>query len=146
MRYKSLILLSLTLMSSLYSFSQKSKPNVLFIAIDDLKPYLNFYGFKAVKSPNMDKLSEVSTVFMRNYCQQAVCGPTRASLLTGLRPDRTQVWDLKTLIRDKNPNVITLPQLFKQNGYTTAALGKVFDPRSVDKKHDEVSWSEPYKG
>lgn len=146
MRYKPLLLLSLTLMSSLHSFSQKSKPNVLFISIDDLKPYLNFYGFKAVKTPNLDKLADRSTVFMSNYCQQAVCAPTRASLLTGLRPDRTQVWDLKTLIRDKNPDVVTLPQLFKQNGYITAALGKVFDQRSVDKKHDEQSWSEPYKG
>lgn len=148
MKYKFIAYLSLSLFSltPLLAQDKAQKPNVLFIAIDDLKPYLNFYGFSAVKTPNLNKLAEYSTVFMNNYCQQAVCAPTRASLLTGLRPDRTQVWDLKTLIRDKNPNVVTLPQLFRQNGYTTAALGKIFDQRSVDKKHDEVSWSEPYKG
>ena len=148
MKSKLLAFLCLSFFSFMPVFAQQQpvKPNVLFIAIDDLKPYLNFYGFSAVKSPNLDKLAERSTVFMSNYCQQAVCAPTRASLLTGLRPDRTQVWDLKTLIRDKNPDVVTLPQIFKQNGYTTAALGKVFDQRSVDKMHDEVSWSEPYKG
>ncbi|MBC7653355.1 MAG: sulfatase [Oligoflexus sp.] len=148
MKLKLLVFLGLIFfpLTSILAQEKAQKPNVLFIAIDDLKPYLNFYGFSAVKSPNLDKLAERSTVFMSNYCQQAVCAPTRASLLTGLRPDRTQVWDLKTLIRDKNPDVITLPQLFKQNGYTTAALGKVFDQRSVDKKHDEISWTEPYKG
>lgn len=147
MKSKFFIFLSLILFSLTNGYAQEKavKPNVLFIAVDDLKPYLNFYGYKAVKSPNLDKLAERSTIFMANYCQQAVCGPTRASLLTGLRPDRTMVWDLKTLIRDKNPEVVTLPQLFKQNGYTTAALGKIFDQRSVDKKHDEVSWTEPYK-
>ncbi|WP_304064242.1 sulfatase [Pedobacter glucosidilyticus] len=147
MKPKFLAFLSLSLLSLTAVVAQdKNKPNVLFIAVDDLKPYLNFYGYTAVKSPNLDRLAEKSTVFMSNYCQQAVCAPTRASLLTGLRPDRTQVWDLKTLIRDKTPDVITLPQLFKQNGYTTAALGKIFDQRSVDKKHDEASWSESYKG
>lgn len=148
MKTKFLAILSLHLLclTNVIAQQKTEKPNVLFIAIDDLKPYLNFYGFSPVKSPNLDKLAQRSTVFMSNYCQQAVCAPTRASLLTGLRPDRTQVWDLKTLIRDKNPDVVTLPQLFKQNGYTTAALGKVFDQRSVDKKHDERSWSEPYKG
>ncbi len=147
MKLKFLTLLSINLffLTSVFAQEKLGKPNILFIAVDDLKPDLNFYGFSAVKSPNLDKLAQNSTVFMNNYCQQAVCGPTRASLLTGLRPDRTQVWDLKTLIRDKLPNVVTLPQFFKQNGYITAALGKVFDQRSVDKKHDEISWSEPYK-
>lgn len=121
------------------------KYNVLFIAVDDLKPYINSFGYKAVSTPNLDKLAKSSTIFNQNYCQQAVCAPTRASLLTGLRPDKTEIWDLKTMIRDKNPNVVTLPQYFKENGYVTSAMGKIFDPRSVDKHHDEVSWSEPYK-
>ena len=69
---------------------------------------------------------------------------TRASLLTGQRPDYTQVWDLKTLIRDKVPNILTLPQYFRQQGYTTSGIGKVFDSRSVDKNADEASWSIPY--
>jgi iduronate 2-sulfatase len=145
MNYKLLFSLSLSLMSGLYGFSQKPKPNILFIAIDDLKPNLNCYGFSEVKSPNIDRLANQGTLFSMNYCQQAVCAPTRASLLTGLRPDRTEVWDLKTLIRDRNPHVVTLPQFLKDHGYVTAALGKVYDQRSVDKKHDALSWSEPYK-
>lgn len=121
------------------------KMNVLFIAVDDLKPILGCYGDTTVISPNIDKLASQGTIFTNNHTQQAVCAPSRASLLTGWRPDRTQVWDLKTLIRDRNPNVVTMPQYFKENGYQTAARGKIFDLRSVDKKHDEISWTYPYK-
>ena len=130
---------------TLCAFAQnKSKPNVIFIAIDDLKPMLGCYGETQVHSPNIDKLALSGTVFLSNYCQQAVCAPTRASLLTGQRPDYTQIWDLKTLIRDKVPNILTLPQYFRQQGYTTSGIGKVFDSRSVDKNSDEASWSIPY--
>jgi arylsulfatase A-like enzyme len=121
------------------------KYNVLFIAVDDLKPDLNCFGFSEVKSPNIDKLAGSGMIFTANYCQQAVCGPTRASLLTGVRPDKTQVWDLQTLIRDKNPDIVTLPEYFKSHGYQTIGMGKIFDPRSVDKMADERSWSVPYK-
>ena len=72
---------------------QAKKPNVLFLAIDDLKPMLACYGEKQVHSPNIDRLARMGTLFMANYCQQAVCAPTRASLLTGQRPDYTQGWD-----------------------------------------------------
>ncbi len=125
--------------------TEKTKYNILFIAVDDLKPYINSFGYAEVKTPNLDKLAKMSTIFNANYCQQAVCAPTRASLLTGLRPDKTEVFDLQTLIRDKNPDIVTLPQYLKANGYVTSAMGKIFDPRSVDKNHDEVSWSVPYK-
>jgi iduronate 2-sulfatase len=124
---------------------EKPKYNILFIAVDDLKPLINSFGDKKAITPNLDKLAKSSTIFNLNYCQQAVCAPTRASLLTGLRPDKTQVWDLQTLIRDKNPEITTLPQYLKANGYVTSAMGKIFDPRSVDKEHDAVSWSVPYK-
>ncbi len=119
-------------------------PNVLFIAVDDLKPLLNAYGESRMKTPNIDRLARMGTVFLNNYCQQAVCAPTRASLLTGMRPDYTQVWDLQTLMRDKNPDILTLPQYFRQNGYATTGLGKVFDSRSVDKMLDAPSWSIPF--
>lgn len=121
------------------------KYNILFIAVDDLKPNINSFGFKEVKTPEIDKLAKSSTIFTSAYCQQAVCGPTRASLLTGLRPDKTQVWDLQTLIRDKNPDIITLPQLLLSKGYQTIGMGKIFDPRSVDKMSDALSWSVPFK-
>jgi arylsulfatase A-like enzyme len=122
------------------------KPNVLFIAVDDLKPILGCYGDPLVKSPNIDRLASMGTVFLNAHCQQAVCGPSRASLLTGLRPDTTKVWDLETRIRDVLPDVVTLPQYFKQNGYTAVGTGKIFDPRSVDGQvsDDPSSWSRPY--
>ena len=106
-----LLIVLLTLLVTTPVFSQqKAKPNILFIAIDDLKPILGCYGDKLVKTPNIDRLAKMGTVFMRNYVQQAVCGPTRASLMTGKRPDYTKVWDLKTKMRDINPDILSLPQ------------------------------------
>ena len=128
---------------SSHTFAQKAKPNVLFIAVDDLKPLLNCYGESQMITPNIDRLAKMGTVFMNNYCQQAVCAPTRASLLTGQRPDYTRIWDLKTQIRDMVPNIVTLPQYFRENGYVTATIGKMFDQRSVDKGMDIPSWSVP---
>ena len=138
-------LLLTTLAFSSIGFAQKSaKPNVLFIAIDDLKPDMGCYGNKMVKTPNIDRLAKMGTVFMNNYVQQAVCGPTRASLMTGKRPDYTKVWDLKTKMRDINPNILTIPQYFASQGYSSQGIGKVYDSRCVDKKMDEPSWSVPY--
>jgi arylsulfatase A-like enzyme len=125
--------------------SEKStKPNVLFIAVDDLKPILGCYGNKLVKTPNIDWLAKRGTVFLQNYCQQAVSGPTRASLMTGMRPDYTGVWDLKTLMRDVNPDILSLPQYFISQGYSTQGIGKIYDSRCVDKDLDGPSWSVPY--
>lgn len=130
--------------SGLYAQQQK-KPNILMIAIDDLKPMLGCYGESKIITPNIDALASRGTVFLKNYCQQAVCAPTRASLMTGLRPDATRVWDLKTQLRDMVPNVITMPQHFSQQGYATTGIGKVFDVRSVDKQLDAPSWTIPYE-
>jgi len=122
----------------------KSKPNVLFIAVDDLKPVLGCYGDKIIKTPNIDRLAKMGTVFLNNYCQQAVCGPTRASILTGMRPDVTKIRDLHTKMRDMNPNIVTLPEYFISQGYTTSGIGKIFHPSCVDKKYDPQSWSIPF--
>lgn len=138
-----LLLPALTVSMAL-SAQTSGKPNVLMLAVDDLKPILGCYGDPLVKTPNIDRLAERSTIFTHAYCQQSVSAATRASLLTGWCPDRTQVWDLKTKIRDRNPDVVTLPQYFIGNGYDVAGIGKIYDPRSVDKKQDEVSWSMPY--
>lgn len=124
--------------------AQEKKMNVLFIAVDDLKPILGCYGDKLVKTPNIDRLAARGTVFLQNYCQQAVSGPTRASLLTGMRPDYTRVWDLKTKMRDINPDIVSIPQYFISNGYQTAGIGKIFDSRCVDDELDKPSWSIPY--
>ena len=106
--------------------SAVDRPNILFIAIDDLRPELGCYGNTHVKSPNLDALARGGVVFKRAYCQQAVCNPSRASLLTGLRPDATGVWDLRTHFRTTVPDVVTLPQYFKQHGYTAIGMGKLF--------------------
>lgn len=123
---------------------EKEKPkNVLFIAVDDLKPALGAYGVEA-HTPAMDRLAHEGTRFTNAHCQQAVCGPSRASLLTGMYPDYTRVWDLKTKIRDIRPDIVTLPQHFRSRGYVTAGVGKIFDPRSVDKGLDTLSWTLPF--
>lgn len=124
--------------------SNPEKKNVLFIAVDDMKPLLGCYGDKTAQTPVMDRLASQGALFTNAYCQQAVSGPSRASLLTGMCPDNTKVWDLKTLIRSKNPDVVTLPQYFKENGYHVAGIGKIFDPRSVDSGKDVISWSDKF--
>lgn len=124
--------------------SHAQNKNVLFIAVDDLKPLIGTYGDEWAISPNLDRLAAMGVVFTNAHCQQAVCAPSRVSLLTGLRPDLTEVRDLNTLMRDRNPDIRTLPQYFKQQGYTTIGMGKIFDPRSVDKGLDTDSWSVPH--
>ncbi len=104
----------------------KQKMNILFIASDDLNNDLGGYGHPLVKSPNIDRLSKMGVKFNKAYCQYAQCSQSRVSLLTGLRPDTTQVFDLKTQFRDNIPTVTTLPELFKDNGYYSARVGKIF--------------------
>ncbi len=135
----SLTLLLLLLSGCNSSSSQKNKPNILFIAVDDLRPELGCYGSTAIKSPNIDKLAGEGMVFTRAYCQSAVCNPSRASLLTGMRPDSIRVWDLRTDFRDNVPDIVTLPQYFKQNGYESVAIGKIYHNNIPD----TLSWSEP---
>jgi iduronate 2-sulfatase len=124
--------------------ARAARPNVLFIAVDDLRVELGCYGNAGVKSPNIDRLARRGMLFTRAYCQQAVCNPSRASLLTGLRPDTLQVWDLPTHFRQNRADVVTLPQWFKQHGYFTQNIGKIFHNwRQDDYKGDPVSWSVP---
>jgi arylsulfatase A-like enzyme len=96
---------------------------------------LGCYGVKEIVSPNIDALADRAVTFSRAYCQQAVCNPSRVSLLTGLRPDSAKVWDLVTEFRDTVPDAVTLPEHFKQHGYYTVGMGKIFhnpfpDPQS----------------
>jgi arylsulfatase A-like enzyme len=143
---KFLSILCLIVISNAVIAQQKknTKPNILFIAVDDLKPILGCYGNILVKTPNIDRLAKISTVFNRNYCQQAICGPTRASIMTGTRPDVTQVWNLTTQMRDVNPNLVTLPQYLITQGYETSGIGKIYHPSSAIGGVDPVSWSIPY--
>ena len=120
------------------------RPNVLFIAIDDLRAELGCYGTPHVLSPHIDRLASEGTLFERAYCQQAVCNPSRASALTGLRPSTLGIWDLPTHFRERRANLVTLPQHFKQHGYHTENIGKMFHNWRQDKwKGDPASWSVP---
>ena len=138
-----------------------SARNVLFIAVDDLRTALGCYGDPNAITPNIDRLAEGGMVFQRAYCQQAVCNPSRASLMTGLRPDTIKVWDLKshfrqevpseladlpqfttgTHFRETKPDVMTLPQYFKQHGYHTQSVGKIY--HGSPEAQDPDSWSAP---
>ncbi len=122
---------------------QERKLNVLFIAVDDLKPSFGAYGDKHAKTPGMDRLAREGVLFQNCYCQQAVCGPTRASMLTGMRPDRTKVWDLVTDFRQVNPNVLTIPEYFRLNGYETSGMGKIY--HTTGPGNDAPSWSVSYR-
>ena len=113
--------------------SNEQKMNVLFIAVDDLKPTLGAYGDPYALSPNIDGLAGRGLAFQNAYVQQAVCGPSRASLMTGLRPDTTGVVKLEYQLRDKMPQVLTLPQHFKNNGYHTESAGKIYHHYEEDK-------------
>jgi arylsulfatase A-like enzyme len=121
------------------------KPNILFISVDDLRPVISVYGDKIAKTPNFERLAKYGITFNRSYCQQALSGPTRASLLTGLRPDNIGVWTLQGNFRKNNPQAVTLPELLKNNGYETVGIGKIFHPLDNLKfRNDPQSWSMPY--
>lgn len=119
---------------------RSSRLNVLMFAVDDLRPETGCYGSPIVKSPNIDRLARSGVLFRRAYCQQAVCSPSRSSLMTGTRPDTTKVWDLETHFRAALPDVVTLPQHFKQNGYFSQGMGKLYHG-GFD---DDASWSTPW--
>jgi len=114
------------------------KPNVLFIAIDDLRPELGCYGSKIAISPNLDAIARDGLLFNRAYCQQAICSPSRASLMTGARPCTIGVTENYTYFRDRNPDIVTLPQHLWANGYETVNIGKIYHGKFND---PEKSWS-----
>lgn len=130
-----IVLLSLSL--SVFA----GQPNILFLSMDDLKPELGCYGSERVKTPNMDQLAKEGMLFTHHYVQQAVCGPSRASMFSGLRPDTTKVWDLKHTCREECPKAFTMQEYFKKAGYETAGSGKIMHGF---KNEDPPSWSIPY--
>jgi len=135
------VLTSFAILVNACNKKENLKPNVLFIAVDDLRPNLGCYGDPIAISPNIDKLASNGAIFIRAYCQEAMCAPSRTSLLTGCRPDEIGVVDQGTHFRDNFPDVVTLPQLFKLNGYRSINIGKIFHFKKG--YQDSVSWSEP---
>src|SRR4029077_17221050 len=114
-----------------------------FICVDDLKPLLGCYGDKLIKSPNIDRLAQRGMLFECAYCNQAVCAPSRNSLLTCIRPPTAGIYDLGTNFRLSAPDTVTLPQHFMQHGYRTEGLGKVFHVGHGNHE-DPASWSVPH--
>jgi iduronate 2-sulfatase len=137
MRILAILSLALLLVSS----ASAEQPNILLIMVDDLRTSLGCYGDPLAKTPYIDRLAKTSRIFGSAYCQQAVCGPSRASLLTGRLPDNLRVWHNRNLFRSMHPNLVTLPQHFKNHGYHTVALGKIFS--GDERELDPESWSEP---
>lgn len=119
------------------------RPNILFLAVDDLRPEFGAYGADYIKSPNLDRIAKAGITFNRAYCQQAVCSPTRSSLMTGTRPDTTKVWDLETHFRTALPDVVTLGQHFKDNGYFVQGMGKIYHGNFDDAPTWSVPWQSP---
>ena len=122
--------------------SPAAPPNVLLITADDLRPELGCYGSVAI-TPHLDALAARGTRFTRAYCQQAVCNPSRSSMLTGLRPDTLGLYVNGTHFRELKPDVTTLPLWFKEHGYTTRCAGKIFHNWHTKVQGDPRSWSAP---
>jgi iduronate 2-sulfatase len=124
--------------------TQKTDKNVLFIIIDDLKPTLGTYGHPLVKSPNIDKLANMGVQFNNAHCNFAVCGPSRGSLMTGVRPENLGILNNTTPLQSVLNGRVTLPHLFKQNGFETVGIGKTFHDKTPDHE-DEKAWDAYYK-
>jgi len=116
-----------------------NKYNVLLVSFDDLRPELGCYGNEVIKTPNLDNFANEGVAFTKAFCQVSICAPSRASLMTGLRPDSTRVWHLADKFRETIPEVTTLPQYFHNNGYHTVGIGKQFHNHMPD----SISFDEP---
>jgi iduronate 2-sulfatase len=124
----------------------QDKKNVLFIIADDLNCYLGPYEHSIVKTPNLDRLAESGIVFTNAYCNFPLCGPSRASMMTGMYPDQTNIKANAILLRDRMPNAVTMSQVFINNGYTATRIGKIYhynNPADIGKPgHDDPdSWT-----
>lgn len=128
------------LLSASAVFAQPDRPNVLLIYLDDLRPELGAYGVPRALTPNIDAFAGQSLLFTNAYCQYPVCGPSRSSTLSGLTPDQLGIYGNMAKLRERNPDLLTLPQAFQRAGYETVSVGKVFDQRIRDPK----SWNAEY--
>lgn len=143
-------LLFVALLTGCVGEGMERKPNVLFIAIDDLRPELSCYGKNDIVSPNIDKLADEGVVFTNAYCQQALCGPSRLSVMTGVHPDRVGVYAMsnknKIEWRDTRKGIVSIPEQFRNYGYYAVGFGKIYDNRlGLDKAYSWDSFTEGWK-
>jgi sialidase-1 len=151
LRFRAFLIFFTAVFAVVTSAYPSNRPNVLFIAIDDLRPDLGCYGDSLIISPHIDQLARGGALFNHAYCQQSDCNPSRASVLTGLRPDATQVHGNHTHYREAHPTIVTLSQHFKNHGYHTQAFGEIYHgvfPEGASKTvadtfDDPESWSVP---
>ena len=125
------------------SNNETAPPNILFISVDDLRPELNFYGQTHIKSPSLDKLASESVVFERTYCNVPVCGASRASLMSGVRPGRYRFLGYSTYLDEDYPGITSLPRHFKNHGYTTISNGKIYHHDDDDVEAWDEIWGHP---
>lgn len=118
--------------------AQSPSKNILFIAVDDLRLELGCYGDDFMQTPNIDQLARSGMLFERAYCQQAICAASRISVMTGMRPDTTGVYDLQHPLNETLPDAMSLPRFFQENGYKTVSLGKIYHHASDDKAYWDV--------
>ncbi|HJO10067.1 MAG TPA: sulfatase, partial [Verrucomicrobiota bacterium] len=130
-----------TVILSVITVTGMAKPNILFIAVDDLRPSIGCYGDALAITPNIDRLAKRGVRFDQAHCQVAVCNPSRASLMTGLRPDTLGVWTLPIHFREAKPKAVTLPQWLRRHGYTAVGHGKIYHNPTPDPQ----SWSAPIR-
>lgn len=133
------LVLSLFLACCSLLIAADTRPNVLFIASDDMRPQLGCYGDPIVKSPNIDRLAARGMVFERSFVQQALCSPSRISMLSGRYPATTTIFEIGRPLRATMPDITTMPQHFKNNGYHTRSIGKIYHV-GID---DDASWTIP---
>ncbi len=139
----SFIVVASLLLTACNDKQQNQQKNVLFIVIDDLNNTLACYGHETVLTPNIDKLATQGIKFNNAYCNYAVCNPSRSSFLTGLRPETIGVLDNRITLSSVLGNKVTMPQLFRKNGYYTMSIGKIFHGNS--ERNDPLAWDEEYK-
>lgn len=144
--FKLIVVIPILLLTSFKGLSQDSEikqevqPNILFVAVDNLRPKLNYYGANHIQSPNLDKLAGESLIFERAYCNVPVCGVSRASLMTGTRPTRHRFIDAHIKKEEDYPEAISLPLLLKKNSYQTISNGKIYHYGNDDSDAWDEIW------
>lgn len=143
-RYLFVILFQISIMCfGKQTVHENDKTNVLFIITDDLSASLNCYGVEGAVTPNIDKLADSGVLFNHAYCQAALCNPSRASIMTGKYPHELNIWTNHPHFRGIYPTIKTLPQYFKDQGYYSSGIGKIYHNWGQSIHGDDESWTEP---